>query len=399
MAAMVCWFALYWVMTTFDRPTPWYNGEAAYRIVLVAALLTVPVLFGRFVAHRRDFRDYFPVLICAGVLVAATIFAHDQLAAAARLRMIFSVFFLGLALGLWFDQSSRHVVHFVFLAIGVFHVGALILVVQGIPNANPNDPFDHSWVPYHAHVRHLSYHGMVSACCGFGLLVLGGRLRLAGAVISAVSLAGILYFGARGALLGWLVFVLVTLVLCARIRFNILAAGLILIIAGVAATYLNSEFHSTPFTGTVWQRTQSLSQTVSTTGRTDIWLDAIRATMNRPVLGFGLDGYWTSSCCLPGTVQPHNAIVQIFTETGLLGLLAFGWLLLRVFAKPVAFLRKHAAMREQNVDIKLLFALLTGFLAFSMIDGLFYHVVPLLLFSTILALFLSRFRSVCSTGQ
>lgn len=379
--ALLCLFVLYHAVTGFDRWQPGYYAWMTDQLLFLSVLLLLPhIAFG---SPSLDFRvdgAAWGVLIL--VLLVSTYLA-DSVAATAKLRLILSLLAFGLALRCWLRLASPRVVSLVFLAIGLFHAAILILVLQQAPNANPAQPFDQSWVPYHAHIRHFAYHGMVAACAGVALVFLGRPLRMVGILLAAMAVTGILFFGARGALLGWSVFVMTFALISRRYRDILAISGLVLALAIASAYALTVYYTPSPFTGAIHNRVESAEALVHTTGRIEIWLDALKVAVQQPWFGHGLDAYWTSRCCRKGSVQPHNTLVQWFMEFGVLGTCAVLWAFWRLFGKRLvrAFVQGKSAP-----DLASLLSLFAGVFVFGLVDGVFYHAIPLLAFAILCAL-------------
>jgi len=379
--AMLCFFVLYDAVTGFERSLPLYHAGLASQLLFFSVLALLPhiVLGSPSLDFRVDGLAWGTLII---VLLVST-YAAESAEATEKLRLIFSLFIFGLALRCWLRLASANVVPLAFLAVCLFHSAILILVFQNAPNANLSQPHDHSWVPYHSHIRHFAYHGMVAACAGISLVFLERRLRIVGFLLGTMALTGIFFFGARGALLGWLVFVVTYALTSRRYRDVLLASGLAVGIAMVLAYAFSALFTHSPFTGGIHSRVESVESLVHTTGRIDIWLDAIKAAMQHPWFGYGLDGYRVSKCCLNGTVQPHSVLVQWLIEFGVIGacavLGAFWWI---IGTRLVRSFRQGGA----NPNLTALLSLIAGFFVFGLVDGLFYHAIPLLVFVILCAL-------------
>jgi O-antigen ligase len=111
----------------------------------------------------------------------------------------------------------------------------------------------------------------------------------------------------------------------------------------------------------------------------------VEVALKRPVLGHGPDGFRFSEIERPhpGIYQPHNSVVQVLVEFGITGLVLVS---LVFFQELRRFHGRLTGQRENSpVDTTavLLFGLLIGFLVFSLVDGLFYHSVPLLMISVL----------------
>lgn len=387
MVAATIGMVIYAVVSAFDRPTPFYHSEISFYIIYWSSLAAVVHL----IVHRRPFvlqreQHIWPLYFVLCIVVSSML-AGDQFAAWVRFRLYFSVvLFAGVAY-LWFRSSGERIAPLVLAVIACVHCAILLLVLMASVDANPARVIDMSWVPYHAHIRHVAYHGMIAACAGTSVYLIGGPLRLLGLFVATVALFGIAYFGARGALLGWGIFVvLITYFAQRRGRVFVLCISMLLA-AWVFSGYVNEHLRASPFTGSLTTRMESVASTTSSTGRTKIWLDALRASLNHPFLGYGPDGYLSSRCCLSGSVQPHNSIVQLQIEFGLMGLIGALALFFSYLWGPLVASVKERVLGSVNIRQSCLLATLIGICGFSLIDGLFYHVVPLLLSATLFVLF------------
>ncbi len=68
--------------------------------------------------------------------------------------------------------------------------------------------------------------------------------------------------------------------------------------------------------------------------RLDLWTAAVKLIQHRPLFGAGLSGfqqmsapYYTHFHTLADFIDPHNIVLNFWVETGLLGLIAFAWIM------------------------------------------------------------------------
>jgi O-antigen ligase len=168
---------------------------------------------------------------------------------------------------------------------------------------------------------------------------LGSPLQLGAAALFALLLFFLLVSGARGALLGVGLAGLVPLLLGlrgARGRLEVSYAQLVALgaIAG-ALGYVGYLVASDQITQTLGRLTSALNevQNPDLTGgfaRVVYWPAALRFWAAAPVVGQGIGSFSTLLYGLevPGT-HPHNFVLQILAELGIVGLLLFGLLLWR----------------------------------------------------------------------
>jgi O-antigen ligase len=57
-----------------------------------------------------------------------------------------------------------------------------------------------------------------------------------------------------------------------------------------------------------------------TSGRTDIWTEAVRLAIDHPIIGTGLDGYYALIGRFEGVEYPHQYVLAVAAEGGLIGL-------------------------------------------------------------------------------
>lgn len=380
--ALYCAFILYTTITAFDRPTPWYHAQVSYQLVLAAALLFMPFLLFPALRSGPLLSERSPWLAVALCLVAATVLSADSTVSVPRLRLVFGVLLFALVVKAWLDRSARFVTPLLFLSFAFVHAAILTLALYAYSVAEGDLGDYATWLPYHSHIRHLGYHGAVAACCGLAFGVLQPRFRLVGALFSAYALFGLIYFGSRGALLTWVIFVFIA-ALFSAIRRPLLIAAVACAAVAWGGTNLVAGL-KTQHIGTVADRSTS---TASVGSRLHLWTDSVTAIARRPLLGYGPEGYQVSNCCAPGHVQAHNAVLQILIETGVIGLAAVLWLGWATLGKEfIRLFRQGRAGSGVDPGRALTAALIVSLLAYSMIDGVFYHVVPLLIFALLCAL-------------
>jgi O-antigen ligase len=383
--AAYCFLVLYSAITSFERPTPWYHAQVSYELILAASVLFLPFLFAggwRLEWLVPNWRPWLVLGLCLGL---ATLFSINSVASVPRLRLIYSVVLIGFMFRAWFARSDGAAVPLVMLVVALVHAVILALALVAYDRAN-GDLGDYStWLPYHSHIRHLGYHGTVAASAGLAFSLLVPRLRLVGLFLSGLALFGLIYFGSRAALLTWIVFVATALFFGADRKRLLLLAITTLVVAWVAATSVGSL--KTKHIGTVADRSVS---TASVDSRLHLWQDTLHAIKERPLFGYGPEGYQASNCCSPGHVQAHNAVLQIAIECGVIGLLAFAWLAKLTIGDALIRLYRQKKSGDAIIPGRALVAsLIVSLLVYSMVDGILYHVVPLLILSILCALLFS----------
>jgi len=133
--------------------------------------------------------------------------------------------------------------------------------------------------------------------------------------------------------------------------------------------------------------TESLNNSLSY--RFGLWEDSLKMLKDKPAFGHGLNTYMPLFQEYRRKYQEkfdfnptyaHNSFLQLACETGLVGLLGFLWILLRLFKKVIAQIR---SLRHNIPSIVLSLGLLTGIFSFlvqSGVDTNFYSLQPSILF-------------------
>lgn len=179
-------------------------------------------------------------------------------------------------------------------------------------------------------------------------LVYGGLLIISGAVqwrsplqrtlsLAVVSIAGLLVFldGRRAV---WVAVVLAGMVLILVMRRSsknwvtlaVVGVSLVIILGIVASSLPSNSYLSSRV-----KAVTAPSEDSSAVWRISTWTAVVAASMERPIAGHGLGGYWDLYVPELDTrlvVQPHNAFVQMFYHLGALGLLLYLGTLVATFA-------------------------------------------------------------------
>jgi putative inorganic carbon (HCO3(-)) transporter len=142
---------------------------------------------------------------------------------------------------------------------------------------------------------------------------------------------GLLLTFSTGGWLGSLAAVLVVVAMLGRRRLAVRFGGAAVVaLVGVSALSI---------AGVLPERLNPLRQTGGF--RLDLWLSSLQMIRDHPLLGVGLDNFAylyqqvylrDAAAAEPNLSHPHNWVLHLWLELGLLGLIAFGWLVFR-FAK------------------------------------------------------------------
>jgi O-antigen ligase len=311
-----------------------------------------------------------------------------------RLELYYAIMLLGLSVYLLHRNDLRSTAAPYWLAIALVQAAILAEVALWLLHLQgPASDVTHH-VPYHANVRHFGYLGFLGAATGAALGARWPRAAVTGLLLCTAALIGIVQLGSRGALLSWVVFVLIAGCVVARPwRVRLLVVGLLATAFALAAAWWLAQSNLLG-AGSLVERAQH-GELSGASGRLALWSDVVSGIAKRPWWGYGPDGRSFLSCCgtygpyVARTVQPHNVLLQLLEEFGLIGTLLMSALAIDVIRRTTSIRQWRTLMRNDS-DAGLLLAILLGLLAFGLVDGPFYYPVPLLLAAVLAALLLAR---------
>lgn len=210
----------------------------------------------------------------------------------------------------------------------------------------------------------------VAMAAGFALYAENRRDRIAALVWLACVLTSLIATLSRGGLLTLAVLALVAVVTLPRPRLR-LGLLLAIVVGGIGLLQV-------PFVSKRLYRQFDPSYPYNTfEGRVEIWKDTFHMLRDHPIFGSGLRGYAivmrpyvTTPTKLP-ELYPHNIFLAMWVELGLLGLVAFVWLLGKLL-----WLGWSAYSRAEGLAKPLLFGTSAGFVAVAvhgMVDTPYYN--------------------------
>jgi len=332
------------------------------------------IMAGRRVSVPRD-ETILAFVVLAAVLTAAALNSDASRLSFRRLGMYSSFAAFGFVLFHTLGRPSRLTVGALLLAIVTLHAFLLAIALHAAVFADPTVPF----VPrYFGNVRHLGYLGFVAATASLVIFAFDLRLKWPGVSLTVYALFGVLVLGSRGPLIAWLVAV-ATFALLSSQRQRIMGAAAASLGGAFALAYLAESagiFHA----GGIFDRAASIEGIATVSTRVGLWLESWHHIFQHPILGYGPEGFAIAGVTKGALAQPHNLVLQVLLEVGLLGLAAtsaFGWALFAKRLRAVAVSRRGGHLKDEEAG---LVAIIAGYLAFGMIDGVFYHAVPLLCF-------------------
>jgi O-antigen ligase len=388
MVGGVCLGALAGTVIAIRGDVAEYPESVVRLLLLCSSIIFISLLF-RPDAQRLD-RKALPALVFAAVACLSVFASPGFFSSLAQLELYFSIVAFGVAICLALRHCVPGIGKAILLAIGLVHAAFLLIALQ-FAMAAVGDPDPVAAPPFFMNVRHFGYQGFFGASAAVAVALADNRLRLTGVLLATAALFGIIMFGGRGALLAWILFVITAVGLVPNRRALLMVS--LGSIAGAFALAVVAEQNGWLNTFSLLDRTRTLTgDTLSALyvqDRLEIWRDSLTAIAQRPILGFGPGGYQISGCCNPNVVQPHNSVLQVLLEFGVLGLVVLVWAGFAVLGPRIREIVVRTPRSKRNPIESTVLAILTGFAGFSLIDGLLFFPVPLVNFSLICAILLA----------
>jgi O-antigen ligase len=301
-----------------------------------------------------------------------------------RLQLYLAVALLATAVYLTYRDELVLPLTAYFLAIALVHLPFLLAAILWIKDLE--QPF---WqhgvrVAHFQNVRQFAEFGFLAAVSGTALGLLSRRFLVPSFLLAACAVFGVIVTGSRGALLSWIVFVVL---MCCFSQVRLRAAlhgSLVLALSASLVGFLDrTGLLPSP---NIFRRlaTQNLGNFDS--ARLEIWGQSVKQILARPLFGSGPEGYWLSGCCDRGVLHAHNLVLQFLMDFGLIGCMIAALLAWQA-VKGLGGLAGATRVVMATPENRLLACLVASFLAYSLIDQMLYHVLPLLHFALFAGLF------------
>jgi O-antigen ligase len=325
--------------------------------------------------------------VLAGSIAVSVLGSGNTDVSLLRLELYLSmVLFATVVYLLYRGQSPVPLAGF-FLAVALVHLLFLFPAIQWVSEMEP--PF---W-PIHgvriadfANVRQFGEFGFLAAVGASALGLLSRRWTIPSLLLASCALFGIVLTGSRGAVLSWVLFVLLA---CCFSQTRVRAAVHGLVAFGLSAGLVYYLDHSGLLVSpNIFARiaSEQLGEESFDTSRLAIWRMSLEQIMARPLFGSGPEGYWISGCCDRRILQAHNFVLQFLLEFGLIGcglVVLLGARAMRAMGGAAGTVQRVLATPGNRA----LACLLASFLAYSLIDQMLYHLLPLLHFALFAGLF------------
>ena len=261
------------------------------------------------------------------------------------------------------------------------YVVLLMFFVWMIP-----DPATFGWAHLRlavVNIRQVGFYSAVGAAAALGLSFFQSRwiLYIAWGAAASLLLAISFWSGTRGSILAVWIACLAAMVWYPPLR-TLFAIGTVAACNAIGAVL--SLVHSVPDShyGMARLAVSAATRTAEdfSSGRLSQWLGAVRAVRERPLFGYGESQF---RLIVPESMgaynHPHNAVLQIALQWGVVGTVCFGAL------AGLVLWWCHLAVREGRKEDLPPFLVLVSLLAMSLYEGTLYHTYPIMMIAVSIA--------------
>ena len=358
-------------------------GSRAF-ICLGELLFSVVVLVG-LADHRKINRFSFLLFLTWMIFtILSTISAEKIVPAIVRQAEWFSHILFSFSLYILLSKI-RYFNFFLFaLVISGFllFLSSLCLIWFNMPN-----PLLVNWVvsvPGFRNIRHFGYYNVVAIIFAAGLLLsYRSLLKIFGIIVMIIGWIFIFWSGSRSAFVSLIVSACVVKIFLYKKSYSffkwfIIALFLGLILQQAIFPDLNGSLGVKRWIDKFDGGIINTDINNISSGRMRIWKTTFIHIFEKPLLGFGPDGFiYLQPNPAPELVHPHNLLLQLAIEWGVIGLVLF--IIIGIYLIVIS-LKKINKESSDNMN----FARITGlwllldYVVFGLIDGTFYHPFSLL---------------------
>lgn len=249
---------------------------------------------------------------------------------------------------------------------------------------------DYDWVsamPGFSNIRHIGYIKLLGAALSLGAIISGYDKRMH-IILFIINFAAIIWFGSRGPFIAILLSLLAAYIFVPNFR-NI--KKLITILLSILSATLISQTIPTPLSPSYnvlnrYEENKIDDYEKFTSGRSELWADAAQLFAKKPLIGNGTDQFkYTAESSLGASRHPHNIMLQILFEWGLIGSSAFLFLIAMLLCNII---KDFLAARSEAIFIMPIIAAII----FSLVDGILFYALPIAILSIIVTMHIIKAR-------
>ncbi|MEZ9465214.1 O-antigen ligase family protein [Vibrio breoganii] len=262
----------------------------------------------------------------------------------------------------------------------------VFLLIDFLLNSNAMQNYERDALPLITNRRYAGYIAMLNSIfLFFYLLNINDESKKHNiyycSLLYIVNFSFLTWLGGRGAVFSFLISIILIMLAFIYLKNIALKSIIFLFILSVLSSIVSIPFSIFEWNGMHrfligFEDSASLDKFSS--GRLSMWADTLVLIFQQPFLGYGADAYRFLGPT--GHYQPHNFVLQILLEFGLLGLLFLGAFFSSIVKKSIG---KLIVNKDQNSILALI--LIISLFVHGLLDGTIYHAQPVMLLAILCA--------------
>ncbi|OED88480.1 O-antigen ligase family protein [Vibrio breoganii] len=198
-------------------------------------------------------------------------------------------------------------------------------------------------------------------------------------ITTVINLTFLFWLGGRGAIVSYFITVIgFTIIQKYKGESKINHKGIILLIISLLLSTILSEITSVYDWNGLFRfafDTDEVTLNQYTSSRLSMWIASLDYIYDKPWFGHGSDAYLILG--ITPHYHPHNFIIQIMLEFGVVGFLLFSLFFISLLIKSFLFSINNKSTIVHDISL----CIVVGLFTHGLIDGTIYHATPLMFLS------------------
>ncbi|MEZ9936736.1 O-antigen ligase family protein, partial [Vibrio breoganii] len=260
------------------------------------------------------------------------------------------------------------------------------LLLDFLLNSNAMQSYEMNALPLITNRRYAGYIAMINSIfLLFLLLNTNDNSKKSNmyyySLLYIVNFSFLIWLGGRGAVFSFLISMILIILAFIYLENVKLKSIIFLFILSTLSSVVSIPFSIFEWNGmhrylVGFEKSVSLEQFSS--GRLSMWADTLTLILQQPFFGYGADAYRFLGPT--GHYQPHNFVLQVLLEFGLLGLLFLGAFFYSIVKKSIENLIVN---KDQSSLLAVI--LIISLFVHGLLDGTIYHAQPVMLLAILCA--------------
>ncbi|PMM18498.1 hypothetical protein BCT04_05005 [Vibrio breoganii] len=333
--------------------------------IIFLMLLLISVIISNVLAYTKG--ELLTVEILLSIIRALFLFTH----------IVFSV---TLVKFIFHSKDVNGIMKTIPIVIFIYSVGLILYYTMGFREYLNND---YNGLPLVQNRRFLGYIVMISSIIlSCNLLVCAAKVWksiLMMLILTCVNMSFLFWLGGRGAIVAYFLSVVGFLIIqkfSTTQKITHIGSGsffLSLLVSIIVSSLLSIYDWNGLIRFSFEIGEETLNQYSGS--RIVMWLEALEYIDEKPWFGYGSDAYLILG--ISPHYHPHNFIIQIILEYGVVGFFFFMMFYIILLLKSV----KHTIARKVTVQYNVSICVVTALFLHGLLDGTIYHAVPVFFLS------------------